>query len=565
MRNVSLKKALTPAIRNLLIVLLLLEAGLGALHALTRSPDTSPFLARAFNLDAEFTFGAMLSSALFLSVGVIAFVNGILVSRENRGRQIFWWVAGVLFVFLAQDEYFSIHEGILAPTPGGSGPWVIIYAIAGFLLFIGALVAYRFAFRGETNLFAVTLVGLGVMGMSGLGLEALNFLIFCDAGPLHRFVRNLVNRSLCHAFPGLEETIEMMGISIVLAAFLSHAQTYLDKRRWQLARRVVGGAVALWLAVLVGQIWLLPPLESRLAGDHAEVTYLDGDLALVGYRLSHKVANPGDTLTLRLYWQAQHDLPSDYFVSAHVVTRPDAQSEAQADRPLGGWLGWRSSSWLPGVTMRDVMRISLPDNLDTPESYWVILRIWYPTERRRDGTPVFETAERIEVGETDRQLLEDDTLALTSFPVLSEDAVLPPPPVEIAFQFEDGITLVGYEMPDSGRLGESLSVEFWWTAGQDVGPELVQFVHLFHANGEDFIVYDQPPFGGSFPTSDWPARMQATDTLEVPLPADAPPGEYSVHTGLYSLENGERRPVTDGDGQPVVDNSIDLGTVTLEP
>ena len=93
---------------------------------------------------------------------------------------------------------------------------------------------------------------------------------------------------------------------------------------------------------------------------------------------------------------------------------------------------------------------------------------------------------------------------------------------------------------------------------------MVQFVHLFHANGEELTTHDQPPFEDAFPSSDWPANMAAQDALSIPLPENLPPGVYRVHTGMYVLETGERRFVTDGSGQPVTDNSIYLGTVELE-
>jgi hypothetical protein len=320
-----------------------------------------------------------------------------------------------------------------------------------------------------------------------------------------------------------------------------------------------------WFVALVGNIWLFPTVEARLLAEPVQADYLDGTLSLAGFRLSRDVLYPESDVTLRLYWQADTHLPEDYFVSAHLVTRPDAASVAQADRPLGGYAGWRSTTWRPGVMMKDVVQLHLPGDIPTPASYWLVLRVWWPTEYVNSGL-VYDSIEYVPVTQADRQLLDSETMILLSLPAIPREGETQgeEPPNEAKYQFSDGFILAGYALPETGTAGESFPVAFWWTTETDVEPALVQFIHLFHSNGEDVVRFDQPPFGGTFPTSDWPPSIEVQDALDIPLPEDMQPGEYRVHTGMYILETGERRTVTGSDGQPVQDSSIYLGTVTIQ-
>jgi hypothetical protein len=554
----SLRDLLTPFARNLLVALLIVALAMGGLHALARLPGIPPFWARLFNLDAEFTLGPLLTATVLLAAGLVALANGLWAILPRLWQRLYWLLLGGMLVYLSLDEYFSIHESILAPTRGASGPWIVLYTTAGVTLLAALFTGYRLGFSEDSKPFGVLFAGLGVMALGGIGLEAFNFFLLCAPSFLS-------DRGLCHRFTGLEETVELIGVVIILAAVVSYAQVRLDTDRWRLTGRAVSGLIAVWLVALVGNIWLFPTLEARLLAQPVKAEYLDGTLSLAGYRMSHDVLHPESDVTLRLYWQAEEHLSEDYFVSAHLVTRPDAVSVAQADRPLGGHAGWRTTTWRPGVTMKDVVQFHVPGDIPTPASYWLIVRVWWPTEYVKSGL-VYDSIEYVPLTQADRQLLDPETMVLLSLPAIPEEgeAQVGEPPNEARYQFADGFTLTGYALPETGVAGQSLPVVFWWTTETDIEPALVQFTHLFHSNGEDVFTYDQPPFGGTFPTSDWPADIEVQDTLDIPLPEDMPPGEYRVHTGMYILETGERRPVTSNDGQPIQDNSIYLGTVTIE-
>jgi hypothetical protein len=528
------KKAMTPPVRRLFITLVIVAFVLVVLHILAGTVGIHPFWPRLLHLSHEYAVSSTYSSAILLAVTLTALVNGLSAASSGHWqRAYFLFLAGV-YLFLTLDEYFIIHEGI--------GPWVIVYPIAGAVFVAVNLAADWFAFRDEKGLFALVLGGFGLMGASAVGFEVFGHHILCNLE---------LTKYYCHYTEIPEEFFEMTGISLALTGLLSYGQTKLADAGWRLAKRFIAGGSVIWAAALIVYLWVFPALEARFLAQPVEAQYLDGTLSLIGYRVSRNVLAPGDSLTVTLYWQSHDRLTENFNVSAHLVTHPEVRSVTQKDKPIGDFLGWQTLSWVPGPVMRDSVKIDLPEDVPTPASYWITVRVWHQYVEAP-------------VEETDRQLIEADTLVLGSLPVLS-DTSLPAPQIEASYQFGDGFALTGYSLPERGVLGDTLPVTFWWESNTNVEVEATQFIHLIESDGESVALFDQQPFGGAFPTSDWPARMQVTDTVSIPLPADIPPGEYHVHTGMYILETGVRRSVTDADGQPVQDNSVYLGTVTLTP
>jgi hypothetical protein len=93
---------------------------------------------------------------------------------------------------------------------------------------------------------------------------------------------------------------------------------------------------------------------------------LGGQAALVGYDVPQNAVQPGDTLPITLFWQAQARIPEDYQVFVHLMG-PDGRPIAQGDKsPLDG--DWPTSAWEPGQTFRDDYQIEIPADL-APGTY----------------------------------------------------------------------------------------------------------------------------------------------------------------------------------------------------
>jgi len=130
------------------------------------------------------------------------------------------------------------------------------------------------------------------------------------------------------------------------------------------------------------------------------------------------------------------------------------------------------------------------------------------------------------------------------------------------FEFANGARLINYSV-DSTDM-ENITLTFQWSTTQAIATELSQMLHLVHENGTDRLIFDQPPFQGTFPTMAWVTGMNEVDTWHITLPADEiTSGTYTIYTGLYDA-SGTRVGVTDSDGTPIAENVILIGEIHLD-
>ena len=106
----------------------------------------------------------------------------------------------------------------------------------------------------------------------------------------------------------------------------------------------------------------------------------------------------------------------------------------------------------------------------------------------------------------------------------------------------DGIALTDAELPaQPWKPGEEVAVRLTWQAETAKRGRYTTFVHVVGPNGL-VAQFDQEPFGGFFPTSDWLAGVPVSDVYPLELPADLPVGEYQLLAGLYEPVTGQRLP-----------------------
>ena len=69
---------------------------------------------------------------------------------------------------------------------------------------------------------------------------------------------------------------------------------------------------------------------------------------------------------------------------------------------------------------------------------------------------------------------------------------------------------------------------------------------------------DSPPVDGTYPATLWLPGEVVAGTYEVPVRADAAPGEHRLEVGMYVAETGARLPIVG-----TSDDTIFLQTVTV--
>lgn len=545
---------LRPPARRLLAALTVFEIGLIVIHLITRG--TPGFWNWFLDPRAELNISAIFSAGQYLVITIL--VLAFTLRQSPLGQRIFWLVMTALYGFLWLNEYFGFHDRSvilfnLLPLVG---------VFAAGLTFIAAL----WLFPGKRSVLWIMLVGLAITGFAGIIIDALANAHTFTWGSLtiDWFDRSISIMGLgVQKFEVLEEFLEMSGATLILTALVSYAVGTLPTVPWRRTRRVLVGGMALWIVWGVANLWIIPAAERGLLAQDVAISYSAQVPHPVAYRTSSTVAAPGETVDVTVFFQNDEATPTDYYLSIHALTRPDGESVAHADLQLGEW-EYPSSAWITGLPVRTRAHLELPADLP-PTSLWIVARLWLPREEAnlKHLTP-FDLI-GVDVAATNQQLITPDTVVLFDLPVVDRTITLPDPPTAANYHFDGGLTMTGYGLPDEAPLGESLALDFWW--GTEAAPaldtNLVQFIHLFHEDGETYHVYDAEPLGGSFPISQWPGDFAVQDTITVPLPDDLLPGVWKVHAGFYEPVNKERIPVVDASGTPVQDASITLGTVVL--
>ncbi len=133
-------------------------------------------------------------------------------------------------------------------------------------------------------------------------------------------------------------------------------------------------------------------------------------------------------------------------------------------------------------------------------------------------------------------------------------------PNEQQVQLGDAVTLRGYQVdPVSVQPGQELALKIYWQIDTPLDKDYTIFTQLLDSHGALVAGQDDQPLGGHFPTSQWPAGEIVTDVVQLPLPDNLPPGEYTLVTGMYLLETLERLPVPGSPG-----DFVTLSTVQVE-
>ena len=208
---------------------------------------------------------------------------------------------------------------------------------------------------------------------------------------------------------------------------------------------------------------------------------------------------------------------------------------------------------------------------------WEVFTYYYPDEDvypapyRPDNedveaflTPLIEEYQRLFVlywgdAESDPQRLIETWLAERTY--LAETrwygrvrlatygvAALPEAPtITTDARFGEAIRLRGYTLAgDRFTPGDVLPVALFWEAQGPIAERYKVTVQLLDSAGRAVAQHDAEPGDGLLPTSIWEPGHGLTDRTGVQLPADLPPGQYTLIVGLYHVATVERLPVSTG-------------------
>jgi len=266
-----------------------------------------------------------------------------------------------------------------------------------------------------------------------------------------------------------------------------------------------------------------PPAVEKLALQQRIDSPLDG-LTLRGANLNRRQARPGERLSLTLFWQAEASPLPD----REVILRLGPMA-LYAGAPVHGT--YPTTQWRQGEIVADRYDPRLPREAP-PGTYDLTVTVGERT---------------VELGEVTVENIER--------------AFEPPPIVHpIEASLDSRVALLGYDVnAQTVAPGEALRLTLYWRALAEMETGYTVFVHLEAPNDSMTAQQDHPPVDGTYPTDLWLTGEVVTDSYELSIPADAPPGDHRLTVGMYVARTGERLAV-DGSAQ----ETIPLQPITIE-
>ncbi|MCX7681218.1 MAG: glycosyltransferase family 39 protein [Anaerolineae bacterium] len=123
------------------------------------------------------------------------------------------------------------------------------------------------------------------------------------------------------------------------------------------------------------------------------------------------------------------------------------------------------------------------------------------------------------------------------------------PAAFVAIRAQVGLlTFLGYASGPVSSIspGQTMEIETWWQVDELPNRPLSVMMHLLGPGGTPIAVGD----GLGVPVEGWQVGDIIVQRHRLPVPANAPPGEYTPVTGIYWLDTLERWPVETAGGAP---------------
>ena len=338
-----------------------------------------------------------------------------------------------------------------------------------------------------------------------------------------------------------------VSVSVLVGGGLA---TWIKRRTWAGAALVLA-CVTLVLWSLLGLLRpaYAPPPRYPSAEELEIPQRMDGvfgdRIALLGYDVQPASLEAGQALEVTLYLSALRPLTDTYSMGLWLVSAVPGDTTRLAG--LDTWPGngaYPTLAWRPGEVVVDTYRLAIPEDVPRTQAWMVQLNVY------RMGEGWFPFAQQEQIVD-ERAILGWVRVGAAAPPEAPPEAQLERPPV-----FGEVIALQGAQITpqESG-----LQVRLWWEALAPLEGDYTVFVHLVDGAGQLAGTGDGPPLEGGFPTRLWRPGDGVADEHVVPLPAELPPGVYTVQVGWYDPPTGVRLGAV-RDGERLPQDAATVGT-----
>jgi hypothetical protein len=476
------------------------------------------------------------------AVGALAVLAGLCFQATGRRRWLL--AAGALLSFSLLIKPISLFVGLLLV-------WAIVARRRSEMPAAATCrqVLHSFPWREA-------LLDCLYLGAAGLVLPLLCLVLYDGPAMLQQMTSVLSGR-----FGGRGEdwmmnlltTYARNNLPVLLLAGLGIIQTI---RR----RNGLGVTVIVWLVLNFVFIVVTQAQEHHL-------TLLDLPLALLAAQPVGELANLARTRRLRSeLWPS---LAATSLLAYYLIAFPSLLTMDFAEHPRG--VNWpQDKDWHAAVRL--LQEATTPDQLiisDDQELVFEARRMAIPTLIDTSGVVIRSGALK---EQTVMQLADQQAASivfwtgrLDMFPALGEwarsayvgnkdfgqqriiyyDKQPPRMAHSLNLAFGGEIALAGYDL----SLDPPPHVTLYWRRLSAQAGDYSVSLRLLDTAGNTVAQHNDRPYGGRFPTIDWPVGVVIPETIEVPPAYAFPPGKYNLVIGLYDSAKLDLLPVAGGPGQ----------------
>jgi 4-amino-4-deoxy-L-arabinose transferase-like glycosyltransferase len=279
-----------------------------------------------------------------------------------------------------------------------------------------------------------------------------------------------------------------------------------------------------------GAEWLAPI-------QHATEVDFGRELRLLGYNLDESRVAVDGKLLVTLYWMSLRPMSEDYSVNLKLVNGLRHIFGEQESRPT--FDAGLTSQWYPGQVVEDIRAV--PVLPGTPPGAYAVEVI---AQGLHGGKALMPAGGDVLLGPA--QIRAGRPPAIET---LNMDRALDA-------NLDNQVRLLGYQLESGLRPGDNVHLVLFWQAMKSMSGTYDVFNHMVDATDKLQAQKDNSPVDGFYPTTEWSTGEIVRDTYDWVIPKDAPPGEYSIDTGMYSKETGQRLPVIGMAGQVIGDHVV---------
>jgi hypothetical protein len=117
---------------------------------------------------------------------------------------------------------------------------------------------------------------------------------------------------------------------------------------------------------------------------------------------------------------------------------------------------------------------------------------------------------------------------------------LPSPETSTSILWDQKISLLGYDLPNTEPGSEILSITVYWQALAAIENSYIAYFHLIDSETDSLVAQaDVIPRGWSYPTDWWMTGEVVEDTVQIPM-ENVPPGRYELRVGWFGENTGIR-------------------------